>query len=71
MHGLEVSSRSIGLSPAIQAGGDAFRWYGSTDMDLRAPLKRTKHPLSLSTMLKPGGYWRRSVGTRYAHSIES
>jgi len=55
----------------MQAGGDAFRWYGSTDMDLRAPLKRTKHPLSLSTMLKPGGYWRRSVGTRYAHSIES
>lgn len=55
----------------MQAGGDAFRWYGSTDMDLRAPLKRTKHPLSLSTMLKPGGHWRRSVGTRYAHSIES
>ena len=41
----------------MQARGDAFCWYGSTDMDLRAPLKRTKHPLSLSTMLKPGGHW--------------
>ena len=48
----------------MQAGGDAFRWYGSTDMDSRAPLKRTKHPLSLLTMLKPGGHLRLSVGTR-------
>jgi hypothetical protein len=39
-------------------------------MDLRASDGNGLTLLSLSTMLKPGGCWRCSVGTRYAHSIE-
>jgi hypothetical protein len=57
LHGPEISSRSIGLSPAFagQRGRLLLVWFHRHGPS--GPLKRTKHPLSLSTMLKPGGHW--------------